>query len=107
LSELLELTRQQHRADNFETDDQLLRFVSQKPITTYAMYGERVKGIFKANRTPLQASFNSTFTHSTRKISAGILKAIYDSLPRDELRIIQDFQTYRLLYNPNPIELWG
>ena len=94
LSELIEETRRQHRSDDFTTDDALLQFVNQKEVITYAQLGSAIKGIFKANRCPLQVSFNTTFTKSTRKISTGILKAIYQSLPRNERRLIIDLQAY-------------
>jgi integrase len=68
--------------------------VNQKEVITHAQLAAAIKGIFKANRCPLQVSFNTTFTKSTRKISTGILKAIYQSLPRNELRLIIDLQAY-------------
>jgi hypothetical protein len=93
LSDLIAETRQQHKNDDFRTDDALLQFVSQKPIMTYTSWGASIKGIFKANRCPLQASFNTTFTHSTRKIGSGVLKGIYDSLTEEQQTVV-DLQTY-------------
>jgi integrase len=93
LTSLIIQTRQQHKNDDFTTDDALLRFVSQKPTTSYASWGAAIKGIFKANRTPLQASFNTTFTHSTKKIGSGILKALYESLDAEHQALI-DLQAY-------------
>jgi len=93
LSELIAEVRENRRKDDFTIDNALLRFVSTPPVTTRSIEGARIKSIFKANRTPLQASFNTFFTHSTRKISVGILKAIYDSLP-EEHKLVMDFQAY-------------
>lgn len=73
LSELITEVRENHRHDDFSIDNALLQFVSTPPTTTRSIEGARVKGVFKANRAPLQASFNTFFAHSTRKISAGIL----------------------------------
>jgi hypothetical protein len=84
LSGIIAETRQRHRNDDFRTDDNLLRFVNQKPTQSYATWGAAIKGIFKANRTLLYASFNTTFTHATKKISSGILKAIFETLPIEE-----------------------
>ncbi|MGD0319540.1 MAG: hypothetical protein ABSB56_07585 [Nitrososphaerales archaeon] len=55
--------------------------------------GGRIKGIFNENGCPLDAKFNTTFTHPTKKISAGILKSIYESLnPRQ--RLLWDYLAY-------------
>ncbi|MBI3859546.1 MAG: hypothetical protein HY296_04825 [Thaumarchaeota archaeon] len=75
------------------TDDRLLEFVGQRPITSHASWGASIKGIFKANRCPLQASFNTTFTHSTKKIGPGMLKAIYETVTVEEQKLM-DLQAY-------------
>jgi integrase len=93
LTELIQDTKQQHKNDDYSTDDALLAFVSRPSVIANAQRGAYVKAVFKANRCPLQASFNTSFTHSTKKISAGILKAIYDSLNREHQTII-DLQAY-------------
>jgi hypothetical protein len=51
--------------------------------------GASIKGIFKANRCPLQASFNTTFTHSTKKIGLGLLKAIYEAVSIEEQKLME------------------
>ncbi len=89
LSELIAHTFIQHKQDNFTTDDKLLEFVSKKPTTSYATWGAAIKGVFKANRCPLQASFNTTFTHSTKKIGPGMLKAIYEAVTLEEQKLIE------------------
>ena len=93
LSELIQETKRQHKNDDYTTDDALLTFVSRPSIMANAQRGAYVKAIFKANRCPLQASFNTSFTHSTRKTSPGILKAIYDSFVTEHRAII-DLQAY-------------
>jgi len=93
LSELIARAKRQHRQDDFETDDALLRFASLAPLPLHSNYASYVKGIFRASRCPLNASFNTHFTHPTRKISAGILKAIYDSLDAEH-KAIMDLQAY-------------
>ncbi len=110
LSELIAETRRQHREDDFSTDDALLRFVTQKPIILHASYGSYIKGVFRANRCPLTASFNSHFTHPTKKISAGILKAIYQSLDTEH-RALMDFQAYAgervsAICRKTPLDRW-
>ena len=89
LTDLITETRRQHRKENFATDDKLLEFVGQKPIMSYASWGASIKGIFKANRCPLQASFNTTFTHSTKKIGSGLLKAIYGTVSTEEQKLME------------------
>ena len=64
VSELVAETRKRHKKDGFATENQLPKFVSQSPIKVSALRGTRIKEIFKANRCPLLASFNTTFTHS-------------------------------------------
>ena len=93
LTELIQDTKRQHKNDDYATDDALLAFVSRPSVIANAQRGAYVKAVFKANRCPLQASFNTSFTRSTRKISPGILKAIYDSLD-EEHRAIIDLQAY-------------
>jgi hypothetical protein len=93
VSELINETRERHRHDDFTTDNALLEFVSKPPVITNCQYGAYVKGIFKANRTPLQASFNTSWTHSTKKISMGILQAIYQAATLEQ-RDVMDLQAY-------------
>jgi hypothetical protein len=93
LTELIRDTKQQHRNDDYTIDDALLAFVSKPSIIANAQRGAYVKAVFKANRCPLQASFNTSFTHSTKKISPGILKAIYHSLGTEHQAAI-DLQAY-------------
>jgi len=93
VSELINETRERHRHDDFTTDNALLEFVAKPPVITNCQYGAYVKGIFKANRTPLQASFNTSWTHSTKKISVGILQAIYRAAT-EEQRDVMDLQAY-------------
>jgi hypothetical protein len=93
LTDLIERSRQQHRKENYTTDDRLLEFVGQKPIMSHASWGASIKGIFKANRCPLQASFNTTFTHSTKKFGSGLLKAIYETVTLEEQKLM-DLQAY-------------
>jgi integrase len=66
-----------------------MRFVSQQPTQSYALWGAAIKGIFKRNRTPLDASFNTTFTHSTKKIGSGVLKEILLRLTREQQLLIR------------------
>ncbi|MGD1055570.1 MAG: hypothetical protein ABR867_05775 [Nitrososphaerales archaeon] len=54
-----------------------------------------MKAIFEKNDCPLTKAFAPPqSTKKTKRISAGILKAIYDSLPRDELRLLTDLCTH-------------
>jgi hypothetical protein len=93
ISDLIRETRELHRNDDFTIDNALLSFVATPPIITHSNYGAFIKGMFKVNRAPLQASFNTCFAKSTRKISLGILKALYDILP-EEHKAIMDWQAY-------------
>jgi hypothetical protein len=93
VSDLIAETRERHRRDDFAIDNAILQFVSTPPAITHSGYGAWVKGIFKANRTPLQASFNTCFTHSTKKISPGILQAIYLAATLEQ-RDLMDLQAY-------------
>ena len=93
VSELINETREKHRRDDFSIDNALLELVVKPPVITNCQYGAYVKGIFKANRTPLQASFNTSWTHSTKKISPGILQAIYRAAT-EEQRDVMDLQAY-------------
>ncbi len=109
LSDLITKTRTQHRRDVYSTDDRLLEFVTQKPIKSHASWGASIKGIFKANRCPLQASFNTTFTHSTKKIGSGLLKAIYQSVSLEEQKLmeLQAYAGERLAAVSNtPVSQW-
>ncbi|HEV2139450.1 MAG TPA: hypothetical protein VGR53_11495 [Nitrososphaerales archaeon] len=93
LTKMIQDTKEQHKNDDYATDDALLAFVSRPSIIANAQRGAYVKAVFKANRCLLQASFNTSFTHSTKKISLGILKAIYNNLD-DEHKNIIDLQAY-------------
>ncbi len=93
LSELIAQTRKQHRQDDFSTDDALLRFASLNPIIMQATRATFIKGIFRVNRCPLQATFNTHFSRPTKKISAGILKAIYESQSEEKQKLM-DYQAY-------------
>ena len=64
VGELIAETRKRHKKHDFTTENQLLKFVSPNPIKVSALRGARTRGIFEANRCPLLASFNTTFTHS-------------------------------------------
>ena len=95
VTRLIEQTRAEHRQDNFQLDERLLAF-SMNP-TTKGRYNKAatIKGIFKANYCPLNVSLPApTKPERTRQISHGIMDAIYDSLPRDELRAIIDLQAF-------------
>lgn len=50
LSQLIARTKQQHKKDNMETDDSLLRFASLKPTAFHATMASYVKGVFRAAR---------------------------------------------------------
>ncbi len=91
--ELIRNTEEQHSHNDKKTDHQLKLFANLNPKTTYGVMGGRIKGIFNENGCPLDARFNTTFTHATKKISAGILKSIYESLnPRQ--RVLWDYVAY-------------
>ena len=95
MTSLIEQTRAEHRQDNFQLDERLLAF-SMNP-TTKGRYNKAatIKGIFKANYCPLNVSLPApTKPERTKQISHGILEAIHDSLPRDELRAIIDLQAF-------------
>ncbi|MBI3841303.1 MAG: hypothetical protein HY297_05075, partial [Thaumarchaeota archaeon] len=93
LSELISGTRQQHRDDSFNTDDQLTAFIQLVPLCAHQSYGAYLKGIFKTNRCILQVSIITTPAQRTRKISPGILKGVYEGLPTEYKSLI-DLQTY-------------
>jgi hypothetical protein len=84
VSELIALARENHRHDDFSIENDLLRFVATPPVITHSGYGAYVKGIFKANRTNLECSFNTCFTHPTKKISPVVLKAIYEAATQEQ-----------------------
>ena len=95
VTKLIEHTRSEHRKDDFQLDEKLLAF-SMNPATK-GRYNKAatIKGIFKANYCPLNVSLPApTKPERTRQISHGILEAIYDNLPRDELRAIIDLQAF-------------
>ena len=95
MSKLIERTRAEHRTDNFQTDEQLLSFALNPPSKGRYNKAATIKGIFKANHCPLTTSLPTPEPpERTKKISAETLKAIYESLPRDELRAIMDLQAF-------------
>ncbi len=71
-----------------------------------------MKAVFEKNDCPLTKAFAPPeVTKKTKRISAGILKAIYDSLPRDELRLLTDLCTHvpervQAVCNKTPISSW-
>jgi len=91
LSELIKETRGQHRNDDFTTDKALRRYIAEAKVATQLKHASYMKGIFKANGCPLTASVPQPKPTKTKRISPGILKAIYEALPRDELRLIMDY----------------
>ncbi|MDG6988472.1 MAG: hypothetical protein JRN21_04010 [Nitrososphaerota archaeon] len=93
LSELIIKTRKEHREDNFSLDANLQRFGKLQP-QTHSKWGSYVKQVFKTNACPLTATMPEQKAKKTKRISAGILKTVYDSLPRDELRLICDLLAF-------------
>jgi hypothetical protein len=94
LSELIKKTRADHRNEDFTTDRKLTAF-GKGPPATNGRYVGYLKAVFERNDCPLvKASAPPQTTRKTKRISAGILKAIYDSLPRDELRLLTDLCTH-------------
>ncbi len=90
LSELIRKTRADHRDEEFTTDRKLTAF-GKGPPSTNGRYVGYLKAVFEKNDCPLAKAFAPPqATRKTKRISAGILKAIYDSLPRDELRLLTD-----------------
>lgn len=76
-------------------DELLLAFALNPPTKGRYNKAATVKGIFKANHCPLTVSLPTPEPpERTKKNSAEVLKAIYENLPRDELRAIIDFQAY-------------
>jgi integrase len=111
LSQLIKETREQHRNDDFSTDKALRRYISEAKVATQLKHASYVKGIFKANGCPLTASVPQPKPTKTKRISPGILKAIYESLPRDELRLIMDYLSHAAerraaLCALTPIDAW-
>jgi hypothetical protein len=111
LSELIAQVRKQHREDDYSTDRALRTFSKKQPETSHSMYAGLVKGIFKANSCPLTASIKQPLARKEKRISAGILKAVYDSLPREELRLLADFCAFTpervsALCKRTPISAW-
>jgi integrase len=91
LSELIKETREQHRNDDFTTDKALKRYIAEAKVHTKLKHASFVKGIFKANGCILTASVPQWRPAKSKRISPGILKAIYEALPREELRLLIDF----------------
>jgi hypothetical protein len=94
LSELITKTRQQHRNDDFATDAALEHYAAEPP-STHNTRARLVAEIFKRNRSPLMCKFAPIAKgRKTKLISPGILKAIFDRLPRRELRLLIDLQNH-------------
>jgi hypothetical protein len=94
LNELITKTRQQHRNDDFATDAALERYAAQPP-TTHNTRARLVAEIFKRNRAPLMCKFVPIAKgRKTKAISPGILKAIFNRLPRRELQLLIDLQNH-------------
>jgi integrase len=94
LSELIRKTGADHRNEDFTTDRKLTAF-GKGPPSTNGRYVGYLKAVFEKNDCPLtKASAPPQATKKIKRISAGILKAIYDSLPRDELRLLTDLCTH-------------
>jgi hypothetical protein len=94
LSELIKEARIQHRNDDFTTDKALKRYIAEAKVYTKLKNASFVKGIFKANGCILTASVPQWRPAKSKRISPGILKAIYGALPREELRLLMDFCAY-------------
>jgi len=105
LTDLIKVKQQ--TLNSFDLDDKLEIFANQEPITSYRNYATYIKGIFKANRTPLNAFVDNHFHRQTEPISEGILKQIYTEL-NQEFKDIIDLQAYtgqrREVINLLPIE---
>ena len=94
VTRLIVQTREEHRADNYQTDEKLLAFALNPPKGRYNK-AATLKGVFKANHCPLIVSLPTPEPPKrTKKISAEVMKAIYQALPIDELRVIIDLQAY-------------
>lgn len=93
ISDLIAGTGQRHKQDDYTIDNQLLVFSNQNPIRSFRLYGTYIKGIFRANRCPLQVSIEHHFATRTPRISEGILKAIYNAQD-EERKVIMDFQAF-------------
>ncbi|MDG6971296.1 MAG: hypothetical protein JRN54_09365 [Nitrososphaerota archaeon] len=94
LTELITKTRQQHRIDDFSTDATLERYGAQPP-STHNTRARPVAEVFKRNRAPLMCKFAPVAKgRKTKLISPGILKAVFDRLPRRELQLLIDLQNH-------------
>jgi hypothetical protein len=76
-----------------QIEDSLLTFSNLEPIRSHRKNATFLKGIFKANRCPLNISIDNHFNAKTPKISEGILQAIYKSLD-DEHQSLVDIQAF-------------
>jgi hypothetical protein len=76
-----------------QTEDSLLTFSNLEPIRSHRKNATFLKGIFKANRCPLNVSIDNHFNAKTPKISEGILQAIYNSLDNEHQSLI-DLQAF-------------
>lgn len=76
-----------------ELEDSLLTFSNLEPIPSHRKNATFLKGIFKANRCPLNVSIDNHFNAKTPKISEGILQAIYKSLDNEHQTLI-DLQAF-------------
>ena len=109
LSDLIKNTREQHREDNYDIDQKLKAFSKIKPC--FVQRAGLVKGVFKANSCPLNANLEQPRPRKEKRISAGILKGVYEALPRDELRLLTDLcafvpERYRAVCVKTPISAW-
>jgi integrase len=92
-------------------DRALKAFSMLPPPTTHGQYAAHIKGVFKANHCRLEANITQRLPPKTKRISAGILKAIYESLPREELRLITDILAFcpervTAVCEKTPISAW-
>ena len=92
ISDLIAKSRQD-TAFKEQTEDSLLTFSNLEPIRSHRKNATFLKGIFKANRCPLNISIDNHFNAKTPKISEGILQAIYNSLDNEHQSLI-DLQAF-------------
>jgi hypothetical protein len=90
-SELIQSKRS--NPQDYTLDDILEEFSNLEPIRSHRIRANYVKGIFKANRAPLQSKADCHFPTTTKPISNGILRAIYNELDQRKQDLIQ-YQAY-------------
>lgn len=93
-SELINRTRTEHSNGNLTTDIALRKFSIQEPRNSYSSWAAAIKPCFKFNGIPLAVTITQPKPKRTRAISAGILQAIFQKLPRRELQLIILLQNY-------------